>query len=50
MGVNFGQVGFLTDSSENNFKQSIDDVFNSNFKLEERSFVKAELVTKKFLA
>ena len=42
MGVNFGQVGFLTDSSENNFKQSIDDVFNSNFKLEERSFVKAE--------
>ena len=42
MGVNFGQVGFLTDSSENNFKQSIDDVFNSNFKIEERSFVKAE--------
>jgi len=42
MGVNFGQVGFLTDSSENNFKQSIDDVFNNNFKLEERSFVKAE--------
>ncbi len=42
MGVNFGQVGFLTDSSENNFQQSIDDVFNNNFKLEERSFVKAE--------
>jgi Predicted sugar kinase len=42
MGVNFGQVGFLTDSSENSFQQSIDDVFNNNFKLEERSFVKAE--------
>ena len=42
MGVNFGQVGFLTDSSENNFQQSIADVFNDNFKLEERSFVKAE--------
>ena len=24
MGVNFGQVGFLTDSSENSFRQSID--------------------------
>ena len=42
MGVNFGQVGFLTDSSENSFSESINDVFNDNFKLEERSFVKAE--------
>ena len=39
MGVNFGQVGFLTDSSENNFKKSIEDVFNDNFKLEELSLI-----------
>ncbi|GIS35887.1 MAG: hypothetical protein Ct9H90mP6_11440 [Gammaproteobacteria bacterium] len=25
MGVNFGQVGFLTGSSENNFKKTIDE-------------------------
>ena len=42
MGVNFGRVGFLTDSSGGEFEQSLEDIFNDNFQIEERSFVKAE--------
>ena len=42
LGVNMGNVGFLTDIKTDNFEQSIKEILNGSYKIEERNLVSAE--------
>ena len=42
LGVNMGNVGFLTDISVDNFDNTIKDIFSGNYKIEERNLVSAK--------
>ena len=42
LGVNMGNVGFLTDIKTNNFEESLKDILNGSYKIEERNLVSAE--------
>ena len=42
LGINMGNVGFLTDISTDNFEKTIKEVFNGNYKIEERNLVSAK--------
>lgn len=44
VGVNEGRLGFLVDISPNNLLERLDEIFNGNFKIEERSLLHAELL------
>ena len=42
LGVNMGNVGFLTDIKVDNFDRAIKDILEGNFKIEERNLVSAD--------
>ena len=42
LGINMGNVGFLTDISVETFEESIEEVFEGNYKIEERNLVSAK--------
>jgi NAD+ kinase len=42
LGINMGNVGFLTDISTDNFEKTIKEVLNGNCKIEERNLVSAK--------
>jgi NAD+ kinase len=42
LGINLGNVGFLTDISTDNFEKTIKEVLNGNYKIEERNLVSAK--------
>ena len=42
LGINMGNVGFLTDISTDNFEQTIKEVLDGNCKIEERNLVSAK--------
>ena len=42
LGVNMGNVGFLTDLSVDNFEITITDILSGNYKIEERNLVSAK--------
>ena len=42
LGVNMGNVGFLTDIKTDNFEESLKDILNGSYKIEERNLVSAE--------
>ncbi len=42
LGINMGNVGFLTDISTDNFEKTIKEVLDGNFKIEERNLVSAK--------
>ena len=42
LGINMGNVGFLTDISTDNFEKSIKEVLDGNYKIEERNLVSAK--------
>jgi|TARA_B100001758_G_scaffold52032_1_gene42516 NAD+ kinase len=42
LGVNMGNVGFLTDIKVSNFDMAIKDILEGNYKIEERNLVSAE--------
>ena len=42
LGVNMGNVGFLTDLSVDNFETTITDILSGNYKIEERNLVSAQ--------
>jgi len=42
LGINMGNVGFLTDISTDNFEKTIKEVLNGNYKIEERNLVSAK--------
>ena len=42
LGVNMGNVGFLTDISVDNFDNTIKDILSGNYKIEERNLVSAK--------
>ena len=42
LGVNLGNVGFLTDLSVDNFETTITDILSGNYKIEERNLVSAK--------
>ena len=42
LGINMGNVGFLTDISTDNFEKTIKEVFDGNYKIEERNLVSAK--------
>ena len=42
LGVNMGNVGFLTDLSVDNFETTITDILSGNYKIEERNLVSAK--------
>jgi len=44
LGINLGTVGFLTDVNVENFESVINDIFNGNYVLEERSLVEAKFL------
>ena len=44
LGVNMGNVGFLTDIKIDNFKSSLDEIFAGDFVIEERSLVSASFL------
>ena len=41
LGVNMGNVGFLTDIKTDNFKESLKEILNGSYKIEERNLVSA---------
>ena len=42
LGINMGNVGFLTDISTDNFEKTIKEVLDGNYKIEERNLVSAQ--------
>ena len=46
LGINMGNVGFLTDISVETFEESIEEVFEGNYKIEERNLVSAKFCDK----
>ncbi|MDC3066726.1 NAD(+)/NADH kinase [Gammaproteobacteria bacterium] len=42
LGINMGNVGFLTDINTDNFEKTIKEVLNGNYKIEERNLVSAK--------
>ena len=42
LGINMGNVGFLTDISTDNFEKTIKEVLDGNYKIEERNLVSAK--------
>ena len=42
LGINLGNVGFLTDISTDNFEKTIKEVLDGNYKIEERNLVSAK--------
>ena len=42
LGINMGNVGFLTDISTDNFEKNIKEVLDGNYKIEERNLVSAK--------
>ena len=42
LGVNMGNVGFLTDIKTDNFEQSVKEILNGSYKIEERNLVSAK--------
>ena len=42
LGINMGNVGFLTDISTENFEKTIKEVLDGNYKIEERNLVSAK--------
>ena len=42
LGINMGNVGFLTDISTDNFEKTFKEVLNGNYKIEERNLVSAK--------
>ena len=42
LGINMGNVGFLTDISTDNFEKTIKEVLGGNYKIEERNLVSAK--------
>ena len=42
LGVNMGNVGFLTDIKTDNFEQSVKEILNGSYKIEERNLVSAQ--------
>ena len=42
LGVNMGNVGFLTDIKVNNFDNAIQEILDGSFKIEERNLVSAD--------
>ncbi len=42
LGVNMGNVGFLTDIKTDNFEESLKEILNGSYKIEERNLVSAE--------
>jgi NAD+ kinase len=42
LGVNMGNVGFLTDLSVDNFETTIAEILSGNYKIEERNLVSAQ--------
>mgnify|MGYP001297696965 CR=1 FL=1 len=42
LGVNMGNVGFLTDIKTDNFEESLKEIFTGKYKIEERNLVSAE--------
>jgi len=42
LGINMGNVGFLTDISTENFEKTIKEVFEGSYKIEERNLVSAK--------
>ncbi len=42
LGINMGNVGFLTDISTDNFENTIKEVLDGNYKIEERNLVSAK--------
>ena len=42
LGINMGNVGFLTDLSTDNFEKTIKEVLDGNYKIEERNLVSAK--------
>ena len=42
LGINMGNVGFLTDISTDNFEKTIKEVLDGNYKIEERDLVSAK--------
>ena len=42
LGINMGNVGFLTDISTDNFEKTIREVLDGNYKIEERNLVSAK--------
>ena len=42
LGVNMGNVGFLTDIKTDNFEQSFKEILNGSYKIEERNLVSAQ--------
>lgn len=43
LGVNTGRLGFLADVSENDIEPALDEIFNNNFKIEERSQLEVDI-------
>ena len=50
LGINMGTVGFLTDVTVKNFEQAIISVLNGDYKIEERSLIKATFDNKEIQA
>jgi len=46
LGINMGNVGFLTDISTENFEKTIKEVFEGSYKIEERNLVSAKFGNK----
>ena len=46
LGINMGNVGFLTDISTENFEKTIREVFEGSYKIEERNLVSAKFGNK----
>jgi len=42
LGINMGNVGFLTDISTDNFEKTIKEILDGNYKIEERNLVSAK--------
>jgi len=42
LGVNMGNVGFLTDIKTDNFEESLKEILNGSYKIEERNLVSAQ--------
>ena len=42
LGINMGNVGFLTDISTDNFEKTVKEVLDGNYKIEERNLVSAK--------
>ncbi|MGL4791066.1 MAG: NAD(+)/NADH kinase [Anaerotignaceae bacterium] len=47
LGINFGHLGFLTDSSREGFTSSVEKVLNGDYTLEKRMMLRAEIYSQK---